>query len=422
MKQKHLTLDEREFIEDKLKENWNFTQIGNNLKKHRTTISKEILNHRFKKETLSFSSTFANCIHTNTCAHAGSKMCRKSCRDFKERTCTLLNHPPYVCNGCPKRTHCRMSKYYYRAKDANKEYTEFKSEARIGIRLSQEEIYNINNIITPLIKEQHQSINHVFINNPDLLYFSKPTFYSYVNLNIFSFRNIDLARKVKYKPRKDNEKRRTRQESIIRIGRTYNDFNDYLSIHPEASIVEMDTVEGIKGGKVFLTLLFRNYNFMLIFIMDSKTMDDVEKVFIRIKKIIGIDTFKRLFEVILTDNGSEFFNPISIEVDYETGEVLSHVFYCDPYCSYQKGSIEKNHEYIRYILPKYSSFNNLTQEDCNLIASHINSTSRTILNNKTPYEAVQNLISEDIINKLNIKLISPEHVNLSPSLLKKDYK
>ena len=46
----------------------------------------------------------------------------------------------------------------------------------------------------------------------------------------------------------------------------------------------MDTVEGIKGGKVFLTLLFRNYNFMLVFIMDSKTMDEVEKVFIRIKK------------------------------------------------------------------------------------------------------------------------------------------
>ena len=73
-------------------------------------------------------------------------MCRKNFRDFKERTCTLLNHQPYVCNGCTKRAHCRISKYYYRAKDANKEYTEFKSEARIGIRLSQEEIYNINKL------------------------------------------------------------------------------------------------------------------------------------------------------------------------------------------------------------------------------------------------------------------------------------
>lgn len=421
MKQKHLTLEEREFIEDKLKENWNFTSIGKELNKHRTTISKEILNHRFQKESIQYNSSFANCIHTDTCENAGSKFCKKSCSKFKEKTCSLLEKPPYVCNGCPKKSHCRFSKYYYRAKDANKEYNEFKSDARIGIRLSQEEIYKINTVITPLIRDQHQSINHVFINNPDLLYFSKPTFYSYVNLNLFSFRNIDLARKVKYKPRKEDEKRRTRKESIIRIGRTHNDFNDYMTVHPNASIIEMDTVEGIKGGKVFLTLLFRNYNFMLIFLMESKSMDEVEKVFIKIKNLIGIDTFKRIFEVILTDNGSEFFNPISIEVDYNTGEVLSHVFYCDPYCSYQKGSIEKNHEYIRYILPKKTSFNNLTQKDCDLIASHINSTSRIILNNKTPYEAVQTLISIDTINKLNIKFINPNKVDLSPNLLKKVY-
>lgn len=160
---------------------------------------------------------------------------------------------------------------------------------------------------------------------------------------------------------------------------------------------------------------------MLIFLMESKTMDEVENVFIRIKKLIGIDTFKKIFEVILTDNGTEFFNPISVEVDYNKGEVLSHIFYCDPYCSYQKGSIEKNHEYIRYILPKKTSFNNLTQEDCNLIASHINSTSRIILNNKTPYEAVQTLISINTINKLNIKFINPNQVDLSPNLLKKVY-
>lgn len=420
MKQKHLTLEEREFIEDKLKENWNFTQIGKELNKHRTTISKEILNHRFQKESVQYNSTFANCINTDTCDNAGTKLCKKSCVNFIEKTCEVLENVPYVCNGCSKKSHCRFSKYYYRAKDANKEYNEFKSETRIGIRLSQAEIYKINNIITPLIRDQHQSINHVFINNPDLLYFSKPTFYSYVNLNLFSFRNIDLARKVKYKPRKDDEKRRTRTESIIRIGRTYNDFNDYISKYPNASIVEMDTVEGIKGGKVFLTLLFRNYNFMLIFLMESKTMQEVEKVFIKIRKTIGIDIFKRIFEVILTDNGSEFFNPISIEVDYTTGEVLSHVFYCDSYCSYQKGSIEKNHEYIRYILPKKSSFNNLTQKDCDLIASHINSTSRIILNNKTPYEAVQILINKDIIDKLNIKFINSNKVDLSPNLLKKE--
>lgn len=419
MKQKHLTLEEREFIEDKLKENWNFTEIGKKINKHRTTISKEILNHRFRKESVQYNSSFANCIYIDTCKNAGSKFCKKKCANFEEKKCNLLDSAPYVCNACPKKSHCRFSKFYYRAKDADAEYKDFRTESRIGIRISQEEIYEINNIITPLIRDKHQSINHVFINHPDLLYFSKPTFYSYVNSNLFSFRNIDLARKISYKPRKDDEKRRTRTESIIRIGRTYKDFLDYLTLHPYASIVEMDTVEGIKGGKVFLTMLFRNYNFMLIFLMESKTMKCVEKVFINIRKTIGNDEFKRLFEVILTDNGSEFFNPISIETDYETGEILANVFYCDPSASYQKGSIEKNHEYIRHVIPKGNSFNHLDQEDCNLLASHINSTSRVILNNKTPYESITTLMSKDLITKFNIKFIQPDEVNLSVSLLKR---
>lgn len=419
MKQKHLTLEEREIIEDMLKNNFNFTEIGKVIGKHRTTISKEILNHRFEKEAIQYGTTFANCTNINNCQFAGCKSCNKSCKNFIERKCEILDKAPYVCNGCKKKSHCKFSKFYYRAKDADAEYKDFRTESRIGIRISQEEIYEINNIITPLIRDKHQSINHVFINHPDLLYFSKPTFYSYVNSNLFSFRNIDLARKVSYKPRKNDEKRRTRTESIIRIGRTYKDFLDYLTLNPYASIVEMDTVEGIKGGKVLLTLLFRNYNFMLIFLMENKTMECVEKVFINIRKIIGNKEFKRLFEVILTDNGSEFFNPISIEADYKTGEVLVNVFYCDPSASYQKGSIEKNHEYIRYVIPKGNSFNHLIQEDCNLLASHINSTSRIILNNKTPYETITTLMSEELITKFNIKSIQPDEVNLSSNLLKR---
>ena len=419
MKQKHLTLEEREKIEEMLKEGYNLTQIGKKLKKHRTTISKEILNHRFMTKGKSFNSTFANCISSYECANAGSKACRKSCPNFIERKCELLSKSPYVCNGCPKKYTCRMNKYYYRAKEANNEYKEFRTESRIGVRISKEEIFEIDQIITPLIKDKHQSINHVYINHPDLLYFSKPTFYAYINYNLFSFRNIDLARKVKYKPRKYDEKRRTRTESIIRIGRTYHDYLDYISLHPNASIIEMDTVEGIKGGKVFLTLLFKNYNFMLIYLMDDKTMNSVEKIFGNIRKAIGNEEFKRLFEVILTDNGREFFNPISIETDYKTGEVLSHLFYCDPSASYQKGSVEKNHEYIRYVLPKGSSFNWLTQDDCYLLASHINSTSRIILNNKTPYEAISLLMNKDLIDKLKIEKINPDDVNLSSSLLKK---
>ena len=153
MKQKHLTLNERETIEEMLKNNFNLTEIGKAIGKHRTTISKEILNHRFEKKSIQYGTTFANCTNINNCQFAGCKSCNKSCKNFTERKCELLNKAPYVCNGCKKKSHCKFSKFYYRAKDADAEYKNFRTESRIGIRISQEEIYEINNIITPLIKD-----------------------------------------------------------------------------------------------------------------------------------------------------------------------------------------------------------------------------------------------------------------------------
>ena len=100
----------------------------------------------------------------------------------------------------------------------------------------------------------------------------------------------------------------------------------------------------------------------------------VNEVFQDLKRTLGDFEFSRLFEVILTDNGTEFSDPESIELSAINGERLSNVFFCDPNASWQKGSIEKNHEYIRYVLPKGTSFAGLTQEDCNLLASHIKTT------------------------------------------------
>ena len=243
--------------------------------------------------------------------------------------------------------------------------------------------------------------------------------YNYVNLGVFSFKNIDLPRKVKYKKRKENKKQRIRRETAIRRGRTYEDFNEYIGKHPGCSIVEMDTVEGKKGGKVFLTLIFRQSKCMLIYLMDKKTMECVDEALKNIRLILGINIFKKVFEVILTDNGSEFFNPLSIEVDKETGEIISHVFYCDPSASWQKGIIEKNHEFIRYVLPKGSSFDELTQEEVNLLMSNINSTSRDSLNGKTPYDATLLMLDEEKINKLGVTKVKADDVNLSPKLLKR---
>jgi IS30 family transposase len=412
---KHLTYEERNFIEIGLTKGRNFTEIAKDLKKDRRTISREVQKHRFKKMPKGFDRNENLCKNRYECKKFD---CSKKDKCYEEDICYKLTGVPYVCNGCEEKNKCRKIKYYYYSKFANDEYKEKLKNSRCGINLSKEDAYDIDKLIAPLIKEKHQSINHIYANHPDEIWFSRTTMYNYVDLGVFSFRNIDLPRKVKYKKRKENERQRIRRETAIRKGRTYEDFKEYIGKNPECSIVEMDTVEGIKGGKVFLTILFRQSKFMLIYLMENKTMECVEKVFKEIKKKLGLERFKKLFEVILTDNGSEFFNPISIEKDEKTEEIVTHIFYCDPGASWQKGAIEKNHEYIRYVLPKGSSFDELTQEKMNILMSNINSTSRDTLNGKTPYEATLLIMNEEELETLGITKILADEVNLSPKLLK----
>ena len=413
---KHLTYEEREFIEIGLKNGRNFTEIAKDLNKDRRTIAREVQKHRFKKMPSKFNNSGNLCKYRHECKKYD---CSKKDKCYEEEICLKLTGAPYVCNGCEQKNTCRKIKYYYYSKFANDEYQEKLKNSRIGINLSKEEAYDIDQLMAPLIKEKHQSISHIYANHPDELWFSRATMYKYVDLGVFSFRNIDLPKKVRYKKRRENEKQRIRRETAVRKGRTYEDFKEYIAQHPDCSIVEMDTVEGIKGGKVFLTLLFRQSKFMLIYLMEKKNTECVEKAFKNIKRILGVEKYQRLMEVILTDNGSEFFNPMSIEKIEETEEIVSHVFYCDPETPGQKGAIEKNHVYIRKVLPKGCSFDGLTQEETDILMSNINSTSRDSLNGKTPYDAMLLMLDEETIEKLGTIKIIADEVSLSPNLIKR---
>ncbi len=221
------------------------------------------------------------------------------------------------------------------------------------------------------------------------------------------------------KKRKNNPNRRTHKEREILINRKYSDFLNYTSKNPYLNIVEMDTVEGLQTEEdCFLTLFWRKSNFMLIFKLESQTIEEITKIFEILQTFIPEEDYKKLFPIILTDNGHEFFDVNNIEYIHETGEYVTHLFFCDPSASWQKGGIEKNHEFIRYILPKGSSFKNITQEDCDLFTNNINSLCHDSLNGKSPYEAMLFLCDEYILKRLNCYYIKPDDVVLNDSLLK----
>lgn len=413
----HLSIEDRQKIEESLKEGINFTNIGEIIKKDRTCVSKEIRNHLQTVARKVYGGT-VRCSKFKNCEKYKGKFCRVMCEDYEEATCPKLNKQPYVCNNCDKKRYCNYEKKYYRYIEADKEYKKELTDSRSGIRISPEEIKVINKIIRPLIVEQKQSVHQVYVNNPDILTQSENTFYKYIDLGVFDIKNVDLPRRIRYK--KVVSIKRTRKESLIRINRTYKDYEKHLKLnaHREISIVQMDTVEGIKGGKVFLTLLFENYNLMLTYLLENKTVYCVNEIFDQIKENLGETEFKRLFEVILTDNGSEFFGANNIECNKDSEKLVS-LFYCDPSASYQKGSIEKNHEYLRYYLPKPSSFDNLNQTQVNLMNNHINSIPRKSLKDMTPYNLSSQLLTDENKKQLGLKFIEPNDVSLSIDILKK---
>lgn len=395
----HLSYEDRKNIEDGLNENKSINQISKEINRNHSTILREIDRNKKYSEPSSWNNYKIN--HPDL-----------------DLSCERLKHSPHVCNGCKSRSGCRKIRWTYYAREAQRAYDELIKSCRQGINLTPEEVHTINEVITPLIKKG-QTTNHLYINHPDILDFSKSSFYRYINDGVFEFGPLDFPRIVKYKKRKNSSNRRTRKEREILINRKYTDFIEFISNNPDSNIVEMDTVEGLKNeNDCFLTLLWRKSKFMLIFKLESQTTNEVTRIFEILQNLIPLDIYKDLFQVILTDNGHEFFDVNNIECIHSTGEYVTHLFFCDPHASCQKGMLEKNHEFIRYILPKGSSFKNINQEDCNLIMNNINSLCRDSLNGKSPYEAMLFLCDEYILKKLGCHFIKSDEVNLTYDLLK----
>lgn len=430
MKKTHLSLEDRITISQMLSEQQSFKQIATAVGKNCTSISREIRNHLEFRRIGGYGRSYNACRYRRNCSNSFlctsctstkrkhcslCEKCNSNCPDFKQESCSTLEKPPYVCNGCPDRRSCTLEKRLYNPASADKEYRNLLSESRSGISYSEEEIRRLDGIVSPLIL-RGQSLNHICANNKDSLMVSESTLYRLVAYNVFTARNIDLPRKVRYSRRR--KMKDFKVDKACRIGRTYNDYITYCSQHPDLPVTQMDSVEGKKGGKVLLTIHFVKAELMLAFLRDSNDSQSVLDIFDRLYLELRPDIFMSIIPLILTDNGSEFSNPKAIEYDRQ-GNLRTRIFYCNASSPGQKGSAEKNHEFIRYVLPKGTSFDSLTQEDVSLLMDHINSYSRESLGNKCPCEMFEFLYGTDILHALGCHRIPPNEVNLTPSLLKR---
>jgi IS30 family transposase len=427
---KHLSWTERNKIHGLLGKK-SFKQIAKELNRSPSTISREVKGHmKLLRKGSKYSRYFNDCKFRKDCDKQyicdnlncpGKKCstcgkCNYTCKDYIKEDCPLLDKPPYVCNGCTKFFRCDLEKRIYNADYANKQYKEVLVSHRNGIAISEAELQFTNDLITPLVKKG-QSFNHIYATHINEIPVCIKTLYNYQHSGFFEVDNFDHPRLVRFKKRINTNRAKRKIDKKCYIGRTFDDYEDFINNHPDIPIVQMDSVEGTKGGKVLLTIHFVNCSLMLAFIRERNTAQSVIDVFNNLYEKLGKNAFKKLFPVLLTDRGAEFTNPIEIEQTKE-GYQRTKVFFCNAMHSWQKASCEVNHELLRRVIPKGESINHLTQEKVNLMMSHINSYKRNKLGNNTPYEIFEKMYGSKIINKLGINFIEPDFIILRPSLVK----
>ncbi|WP_406547380.1 IS30 family transposase [Succinimonas sp.] len=430
---KHLTLQDRQTIELMLNAKKDFTEIARAIGKYKGTISREVRTHAEYIRVGAIGVGYNACKNRYECQKARicfrcesprkfkhcrrCSLCNQRCPDFEKEICPRHSKPPYVCNGCGKRTFCTLEKRIYASSKAHEEYRDLLSSSRTGCSYAEEEILRLDRLISPLI-QRGQSPHHVYATNNDSIMVSERTIYRLIDSSTISARNLDLPRKVKFKARR--KKKEYKVDKACRIGRDFSCFQRFMDENPSLPVIQLDTVEGKKGGKALLTVHFVMCEMMLAFLRDANTAKSVSDIFDMLYRELGADEFRSIFRVCLADNGSEFSNPSAIEFDPVDSLRRTRVFYCDPNAPYQKGSAERNHEFIRRFIPKGVDIGQYTQDDITLMMNHINSYSRESLGNKCPYDAFRFFYGDKLLILLGCTTIPPHQITLNKAVFRRE--
>ena len=438
-KEGQMDLSDRIAIETGISSKDSFKKIGKLLHRHPSTIAHEIKENRtfipgnyFLRKDCRFVRQYVQhhvCGDESceeNCCRCRSVDCQKYCGKYVSRACHKFEKPPYVCNNCSEKKLCSKDKYIYSAKHADATVTRRRSESRQGVRISDEKKSEMDELITKLVKKG-QPLTHIYAEHENEIPVCLRTLYNYIDDGELTVKNIDLRRKTGYKKRGKGYQPPLGFANIeFRQGRTYTDFEYAMKVkYTEDEVVEMDTVKGVREqGKRLLTMIFRKNNVMLLFLMPDGKAESVKRVFDYLESGLGIEVFRRLFPVILTDNGSEFKKVDELELTTDEDGFLIYrtsLYYCDPMASWQKGCIEKNHEFIRYAIPKKKSLNSYNQDDITKLMNHINSYPRKERYGKSPIEefTFYHPESEAILLALHIQCVDKDKIILNPALIKK---
>ena len=291
-----LTLAERIIIECGIYQKLKLSEIARKIGKSPESVSREIRanrtiapgEHHFGKDC----HYAGECKTKGLCGKDGCSRrcvacreydCRELCTRYNNTPCVVLSKPPYVCNVCVRRRKCKADRAYYNAQQADAMAKRRYSNSRSKIQTRGEDLEKLDKLVSPLILKG-QPLTHIWSEHGDELGISQRTLYRYIDQGVLSVGNIDLRRKVAYKPRR---KKKEVSEGFLnqefRKNRCYDDYLKYMEKHPDTPIMRRGKVPYSKKGKILHSLILSKYfffsqfcpylflsrSFLLIFILSS---------------------------------------------------------------------------------------------------------------------------------------------------------
>lgn len=351
-------------------------------------------------------STISRELKRSTVATPGKRSHYILRSDYEQR-CPRTMRFPFCCNGCLKLLSCSRDLYLYDAYGASQNAKRRLSESRRRNDKKQAHIEAINRLLTPQILGK-QSIEVALLSHKKILP-SASTIRRYCNQGLLNFRNIDLPRTVRFRVRREYKTDKRHVGVRLLFNRLYSDYLTWMK-EGDHQRVEIDTIIGqLTDSKCLLTIYDPKTKMQFGFLV-KKQAQAVNKILLDFYDKCQISS-TNLFDVILTDNGSEFQGLPLIESEEETGLLRFKAFYCDPYRSNQKGACERNHALIRRLYEKGRSMDGLLPEDVIRIFSLANSYPRKSLGFHSPIELFKRKHGNELLGLLGYQEIPLTHIN-----------
>lgn len=409
---KHITEKERAIIKYMLDSKSKLKDISLSLSKDKSAISREIKRHRqlvIRKNAAITCGNYNECqtqLLCNDCENGICKYCKH--RDCEMICTNYIDNPqckttlryPHVCNGCEDKSKCKLPKYFYNDHEAQLSYKNLLIDSRKGSRYTNQELAKFNQIINQGVEDK---LSLDVITHTTDIGISTSTAYRLIWRKDLDIHVLDLKKAGRYRVKSPTKPKMNIDYDYLK-NRAYSDYLSYIESNEVTNVWQLDTVEGVKGENqsVLLTLLHERSNLQLIIKMPSKTIESVTSVFDSIKSYLGDDFFKETFEIILTDNGSEFKNPKLIENSLDRTNKIINVFYCEARRSDQKGKCEKNHRHIREYIPKSTSINKYNEEFIIDMSTKINAMPRRKFNYNSPIDIAKLMLNKKVIDLISL--------------------